>query len=425
MMNKFWIKNLINPKPVVTLQGYPQSFHSKHFIPLLENKARILLLMGGAGSGKSRFCALKVLHRIIFEQEGQRILLVRKIHKNIRRSSWQLINDIIYSWHLRDYFTINKSEMSLTYEPNGNQIISAGMDDPEKIKSIERITSIWAEEATELTRDDFIQLDIRMRGKHLGIYKQILASFNPISKYHWINEDFFIDNKIWDDYTINVSTVDNNEFIDSEYKKRLESLKRIDINKYNIYRNAVWGELQDQIFSNFTYIDKWAPKGEKIYGLDFGFVNPSALIEIHVNENDIYIRELIYESGLKNRDLIRKMKWLKISNQKYIYADAAEPNRIEEIQAEGYNIHPAKKDIIAGIDYVKSLNLLIDSESVNIKKEVENYSYKKDKNGKKLEEPVKVFDHAMDAIRYALYTYYMENLGFEDYSNWVGSVIED
>ena len=86
-----------------------------------------------------------------------------------------------------------------------------------------------------------------------------------------------------------------------------------------------------------------------------------------------------------------------------IFADSAEPQRIEEIYRAGFDIHPARKiSVRDGIDFVKRFKLYIDKESTNIIKEIKFYSYKVDKNGKVLDEPVKLNDHAMDAIRYAI-----------------------
>ena len=387
----------------INLIGYPDNFHNKHFLPLLENKNRYLVLCGGGGSGKSRFVALKILDRFLFESVNHRLLLIRKTLPSLRRSSFQLIHDYIRLWNLESSCNISKFNMSIENLQNKNQIIAAGMDDPEKLKSIERVTGVWIEEATELTYDDFTQIDLRLRGD-LGTYKQIILSFNPIDESNWIKKIFFDRTK--EDTLIDHSTVEHNQFIDTDYKKVLDRLKEEDRNKYNIYRLGLWGRLENIIYSNWNVVDKLPESfDEMIYGLDFGFNNPNTLVEIGVKDQNVYLRELLYQPGLTNQDLISKLEKFVKNRNCSIYADSAEPARIEEIKRAGFNVYPSNKSVSDGIDFVKRIKLNIESGSDNIVKEISQYSYKKDKNGNILEEPVKFMDHAMDAIRYALYTH--------------------
>jgi phage terminase large subunit len=143
-----------------------------------------------------------------------------------------------------------------------------------------------------------------------------------------------------------------------------------------------------------------------VYGIDFGFNNQSAIVELYLYENALYLKELLYQSHLTNADLITKLKELKIPQDAPIYADAAEPQRIEEIYSAGWNIKPADKSVKDGIDFLKRYRLHIDPNSANILNEIRAYSYRKDKNGQVLEEPVKFRDHLMDAARYGAYTHW-------------------
>jgi len=134
------------------------------------------------------------------------------------------------------------------------------------------------------------------------------------------------------------------------------------------------------------------------YGLDFGFVNPTALIKVIVSNKKIYWDERVYQVGLTNADLIERLTHEERAD---IYADSAEPDRIEEIERAGWVIYPANKDVKMGLDLVRRQTLNLTKSSVETIKEVRNYSRKKDKDGKVLEEPVKIRDHACDAGRYA------------------------
>jgi phage terminase large subunit len=174
---------------------------------------------------------------------------------------------------------------------------------------------------------------------------------------------------------------------------------------------GLWGKLENIIYSNWEVVREYPESyDEVIYGLDFGFNNPTALIEIRIKDKQLYLREIIYLTGLTNNQLIEKLKVENIKGS--IYADSAEPARIEEIRQAGFNIYPAVKDVLDGIDFVKRYKLHI-YNSENIVKEISQYSYKKDKNGNVLEEPIKYLDHTLDGIRYGIFTHLNKSIPFE------------
>lgn len=147
-------------------------------------------------------------------------------------------------------------------------------------------------------------------------------------------------------------------------------------------------------------------RGEIWYGQDFGYKVASALIQVELFENAIYANELIYTTGLTTNDLIETYKAIGMSKTGEIYCDAAEPKTIEELFRAGYNAKPADKDVWAGIQKIKSMPLYITENSINLLSELKNYKWKTDKDGviKPTEEPVKLNDHALDALRYAVFT---------------------
>jgi phage terminase large subunit len=193
-----------------------------------------------------------------------------------------------------------------------------------------------------------------------------------------------------------------NPFLSKEYIEQLEGLAEIDENYYRIYALGEWGVLQNLIYSNWDVVNKMPEDyDEVIYGLDFGYVNPTVLLEIRIKENEIWAKEIIYQSHLTNAELIDLLKE-KIDRNVSIYADSAEPQRIEEIYQAGFNVYPSEKNVQFGINRVKQYKLHILEDSVNLIKEIRSYKWKEDKEGRILEEPVKFNDHAMDAMRYAL-----------------------
>lgn len=218
------------------------------FFNLYSNSKRYLVLMGGGGSGKSIFAGRKILERLVTEK-GHRFLVCRKVAKSLKESCFkQLCNQISTHYPtLLHEFLINKTDLKITYLPNKNEILFAGLDDVEKLKSIYNITSIWLEEASELLESDFNQLDIRLRGKS-NYYKQFIITFNPISVNHWLKKRFF-DTKSSLTKVIH-STYKDNIFLDKEQKKVLESFKTTDEYYYMVYCEGKWGSFGKSVFDN-------------------------------------------------------------------------------------------------------------------------------------------------------------------------------
>jgi phage terminase large subunit len=142
---------------------------------------------------------------------------------------------------------------------------------------------------------------------------------------------------------------------------------------------------------------------EIIAGVDFGFNNPSAVVYLGIKDNELYVFDEIYQSHLKNSELIELLK--DKPQASVYYPDLAEPDRIDELQEAGFVIGKTDKDVIQGINFVKNFKIHIHPRCVNFIKEIQGYSYRKDKDGNVLEEPVKFNDHLMDAFRYAVYSH--------------------
>lgn len=220
---------------------------NKAFRDLISDDHRYLVLFGGAGSGKSVFTAQRYVYKMLKEAQFN-LLVVRNTGKTNRDSTYALIKQILIKWHLYDYFKINESDLRIKCLLNGNEIIFAGLDDVEKLKSVTfskgELTDIWIEEASEIQESDFNQLDVRLRGK--GTKKQIVLTFNPIDINHWLKKRF-IDRK---DENVRVmhSTYKDNDFLDEDYKQLLESYKESDAYYYDVYCLGNWGVLGKCVF---------------------------------------------------------------------------------------------------------------------------------------------------------------------------------
>ena len=159
------------------------------------------------------------------------MLIIRKFGTTLRDSVFALIKQTLVTFGLLDFCQINKTDMTISIKLFNSEIIFKSIDDPEKIKSIAGITMIWIEECSELTQEEFQQLDLRLRGKTKHA-KQIIISFNPVSITHWL-KSFVDDNR--PGKVVLKTTYKENKFIDDEYKALLESFKTIDPYYYSVY----------------------------------------------------------------------------------------------------------------------------------------------------------------------------------------------
>lgn len=369
--------------------------------PLYADWNRFNVIYGGSGSGKSHYIVQRAVFRLL-DVMGYNLLVVRKFGVTNRFSTFALFRQVVSQWGLSELFQFNKSDLTITCLPTGNQVLFLGMDDPEKVKSITFangiLSAIWCEEASELNEGDLMQLDLRLRG-FAPVPFQITVSFNPISAYHWLKTYFF--DTPQPSATILKTTYLDNRFIDAGYKARLDSLTGT---ARQVYALGDWGVTEGLVFKDFGQAQ--IPDGARLYGYgcDFGFSSdPAAVVAVWQRGEEIYLDEIIYQTGLTNTDLSNLMKSNGIRTIDKIVADSAEPKSIEDLFRAGWNVHPAKKgpdSIRFGLDFMMSKKLFITPTSRNLLKEFYSYTWRQDKNGKWLPEPVDAFNHGIDAARY-------------------------
>lgn len=369
---------------------------------------RIEVYYGGAGSGKSYGAFQKVLLKAL--KSKRRVLVVRKVGATLKVSVWALMLSLLNASGMYSFSKINKSDFEIEL-PNGSIFIFKGLDDPEKIKSITDITDIVIEEATELTEDEFTQLNLRLRPKEKN--PQIYMMFNPISKTNWVYNYFFCGNKP-DNCLVISTTYKDNKFLSKDYCKELEKLKDRNPAYYRIYALGEFATLDKLVFPTYTtkIISDEEVKGlPRWIGLDFGYINdPSALVwgNIDTKNKKIYVRGEYVRKGMKNDEIAETMIDLGIHKDKS-YGDCAERKSIDEIKDKGINIDPTEKgkgSIIHGIQWIAQYELIVDERCYKVLEELENYTWKKDKKtGEYINEPVDTFNHTIDAIRYGLNKY--------------------
>jgi len=404
------------PSGELDLAAFQQHVKDKSpaFVPLFQNQSRYQVPYGGAGSGKSHIVGRKKLYRLLNESDVKHtILIIRKVDRTIKKSVWKLMNDLVIKWGLYNDFTINKTDKEMTYKPNGSMVIFSGLDDVEKLKSIEGVTSIWIEEASELTQEDFEQLDLRLRGEH-GCLKQIILTFNPISDQHWLKKVFF-DDPIQSVFTLKTTYLDN-QFIDDEYKMVMENKKKTNPRYYNIYCLGNWGTSEGLIFQNVKIrpIKEADISGlDCVQGLDFGYTNdPSAFNQtyIDVENRKLFIFEGFYEKGLSNYAISEKLKEMN-AHRHLTTCDSAEPKSIDSLKGKGCRVRGAMKgkdSINAGVDFLLEFEIVLNSHLVEFKTEFDNYCWAVDKSGKATNKPVDDWNHFIDSLRYAVEHYYIK-----------------
>ena len=392
------------------------------YIPLLRDTNRYLLLYGGRDSAKSYFAAQKVLIDTM-RKPYSRYILLRKIYADIKDSQFQTIKDIISSYGLMDYFTITENPLKITFKPNGNYILARGLDKDYKMKSIKDPTGIWYEEMNEIAFTDFLKSTSSLRG---GVIQEI-ATFNPELEDSWITNYFFPPKESYEredgnflkvdsirkDTTILHTTYKDNQFVTEQSIELLESFKQVDYHYYRIYTLGLWGGvLEGLIYQNWDVVNKFPEEEVVYYGLDFGYSNDeSGVVKVCFKGDDLFVEEVLYQKGLTNQDLADEFRKIGITDNELIIADSAEPKSIQELYREGFTIRGAIKgtdSIRNGIDILKRYKIHVVRGSSNLIRELKNYRWAMDRDGKSLNVPIDKLNHLLDPLRYvALFKNYV------------------
>ena len=351
------------------------------------SKSRVICLQGGTRSSKTYSLCQMIIVKAL-QEPGKVFSIIRKTLPACKGSVYRDFLNILKELDLYTQDNHNKSDLS--YFLNNCTIEFLSVDNPEKLKGRKR-NYAWLNEATEFTYEDYQQIIFRCT-------EQIYLDYNPSDPYSWIYDKVLTR----DDCTFIKSTYLANPFLGKDTIAEIERLKEIDPEYWEVYGLGNVGNIQTAIFRNFQLTDE--VQGKLIgYGLDFGFTNsPSALVAVYQSDDNLYIKEMLYEKRLTNTDLANKLKEFRIDRQSEIIGDSAEPKSIEEIYRQGFNIKPAKKGagIHLGIDIMRRYKLHITKDSLNAIKEFRGYKWATDKNGDVLNVPVKVNDHLIDATRY-------------------------
>lgn len=365
---------------------------------LESNRFNVYVFEGGSRSSKTySLIQFFIVYAINNWQRSNRIVIARKKGTWLSSTVWTDFKNILLETGLYNDCKINNTLKTIQMYSTSFEFV--GLDDVQRLHGL---TSdiFWINEAMEASKDDFDQLEQRCA-------RFSILDYNPSAEEHWIYDNVCTREDCYFDH----STMLDNPFIPANMKRKIESYEPTEYNysqgtadkrKWLIYGLGKRSKIEGLIFENYTIIKEvpiWVKR--RWYGLDFGYSNdPTACSENGFLDNAIYIDEKFYETNLLSTDIIKKFK--RMPGLK-IWSESADPRLIAEIYNAGFNIQPVEKyhgSVEAGIDFMKSKKLYITENSINAKKELDNYTYQQDKNGKWLNVPVDDYNHIIDEVRY-------------------------
>ena len=409
--------------PEVVGKGYKQFWNFK---------GRYRIVKGSRASKKSKTTALWFIYNMMKYKDANS-LVIRKTFRTLKDSCFTELKWAVHRLKVDHLWEFKESPLEATYIPTGQKIYFRGLDDPLKVTSITVGVGVlcwmWIEEAYEIMKEaDFDMLDESIRGEvPEGLFKQITMTFNPWNERHWIKKRFF-DNP--DDDTLALTT--NylcNEWLDQTDLNLFERMKKNNPRRYAVAGLGGWGIVEGLVFENwkeedFTFITaEEAKQGQEgiikdnlkpAFGLDFGYTNdPSAFFcgMLDLDNKRLYVFDEFYEKGLSNKAIAQKIEQMGFRKER-ITADCAEPKSIDELNSLHLHVTGAKKgkdSINNGIQWIQELEIIVHPRCVNFLTEISNYTWDKDKFGKKLNVPIDDFNHLMDAMRYGLEKFIRKN----------------
>ena len=392
-----------------------QSAVGKGYADYWNTKKRYRACKGSRGSKKSKTTALNMIHRL-YEYPESNGLCVRRYSNTLRDSVFSDLKWAIHKLGLDAFFECTVSPMQITRISTGQKILFRGLDDGLKITSISvdkgYLCWVWIEEAYELNNeDDFNKLDMSIRGEvPEGYFKQITLTFNPWSETTWLKPRFFdIED---DDIFTKTTTWECNEWLDDADRSIFLKMKKNNPRRYRIEGEGEWGIAEGLIYENYKVENfdvneiRRIPGIKSAFNLDFGYTDPNAFVcEMVDNTNmKIYVFDEWYQSGVTNKIIADKIKEMGYGGQ-VVVCDSAEPKSIAELQDEGIKAEPSRKgrdSVNHGIQLIQNYEIIIHPKCVEFQKEISNYCWSKDKNGKPTDKPDHEFSHGMDSMRYGV-----------------------
>ncbi|MDB5003521.1 MAG: terminase [Mucilaginibacter sp.] len=354
--------------------------------------AHVVINQGGTSSGKT-YAIEQVLFCLACEKDKQVITVVGQDIPNLKagalRDALTIYNKSSQLKKLVKNF--NKTDRIFEFY-NGSLIEFKSFGSAQDAKSGKR-DYLFINEANGITWNIYTELALRTRSK-------IFIDYNPNTEF-WVHDNLIGNDGI----ELIISDHRHNPFLDKGMANKIESTKDEDHERWRIYARGLTGKVSGLIFTNWFICDD-IPNDAKLIaaGLDFGFTNDqTGCIEVYLQNGELWIDELFYETGLTNKDISTRLISSGVSKSTEIIADSAEPKSIEELKRLGWYVTGAKKgadSINNSIDILKRYKFNLTRRSINLKKELARYKWKVDRSGKPMNEPVDTWNHLIDPLRY-------------------------
>ncbi len=366
------------------------SVHKRNSKAFDEGYRRIVNI-GGTSSGKT-FSILQLLLSIATRENNVSISVVSETLPHLKLGAIKDFETILKADDI--YNTVNINQTEHRYYFNDSYIEFFSADQPGKVTGPRRDILYFNEvinipysvvEAAEIRTNDTIFYD-----------------FNPYYNF-WITDKVMAlpDSEV----KIIKSNYLDNEYLNVKVKKDIELRAAHDPAFKKVHIDVEFGRQEGLIFTNWRLCDYLPQTDKRSLGMDFGFTNdPTTLIEVRLQDGELWVNEIIYEKGLTNLDIAGYIKAEELQSR-MIIADAAEPKSIEELHRMGIKIKAATKgsdSIRQGLNALQRYRINITKGSINTIKEFRNYKWKQDKNGEFLNEPIDHSNHSLDAIRYSM-----------------------
>jgi phage terminase large subunit len=363
---------------------------------MLAMTQRKRVIQGGTSSGKT-YGIIPILIDKAARVPRLKITVVAESIPAVKDGAVKIFKDIMFeTGRWREAHWIG-NPMEYTFA-NGSVIQFKSFDSVGKAKASGKRDILFLNEANHISFEIADALMIRS--------KETWIDFNPDNEF-WAHTEILPEHNS----EFLLLTYKDNEGLPPEtledLKIKIEKAKTSDYwaNWCRVYVDGEIGNLQGSVFENWLQCDEIPKEAEFIsYGMDFGFTNdPTTLVAVYRYNGELYCDELIYQTKLTNSDLISKLKELNVLQHQMIVADSAEPKSIEDIRRASFRIEGAKKgadSIRNSIDTLQAYKLNITKRSINLIKELRNYKWVTDKDGKSTSQPIDNYNHAIDAVRY-------------------------
>ena len=389
---------------------------NKKYAPIATDDSRYFIITGGRGSGKSFSVNLMLV--LLTYEAGHTILFTRYTLASAYISIIPEFIDKLETLNIFSDFRVTKDE--IRNKRSGSKIVFKGIktssgDQTANLKSLQGVTTWVMDEAEELMDEDIfdkIDLSVRQQNKR----NRVMLILNPTTKEHWIYNRFFQDKGVQEGLNtskgnttyIHTTYIDNLENLSESYIQQIENIRQRRPEKYKHQMLGGWLSKAEGVIFNNWKVGQFKKVGVSVFGQDYGFASDeNTLCETNIDSTNkiIYLRECFYIKGLTTSQIADLN--LKHAKTDLIVGDSAEPRLISEVKAKGCNIVPSIKgqgSITYGISLLQDYDLVVEENSINLIKELNNYCWLERKSNT----PIDKWNHALDGIRYAV-SYQLQN----------------